>query len=527
MSLPIFKKWFWVRTPEVEKVLEKIEKKSWLNGFNTELGKRVSGALVLKNHFKAYEPPPRVVPEGYCSGMATDSAIMAQDDNLTDWAWIEAGASRVESWLADGIGFLGYPYLAEMALRVEFRGPCEILAEEQVREWINITSVGSKKTIDDDEISSKIKEIEVEFKRLNVKQTIRQYILDGLLYGLGHIWIDIEGVPITIDGQNIPLILTPEANLKGKLKRLENIEAVWAVPNLYNSDSPYQENYYKPINWWVQGNLTHQSRLLTNVPFVVSDLFKPAFNFGGPSLTQFLRPYSHNFLRIRNSNANIVSNFSKLVLKTTMAAEMETGAAMQGIEGRATVLRNLSEGQDTIVCDKEAEDVTIVSAPLSGLDHLYAQAQEAQAGIAGIPLVKLFGITPTGLNASSDGEIRVFYDKIAAQQEKTLRPALEKILKLVQLHLWNEIDPRIDFEFNPLWQEDAGEKINRNKAQADIDALYITSGVVSAEEARERLKNDVDSPYHNVDLSAPPPEPPEMADSDLNSLMKHDEESND
>ncbi|WP_241502645.1 anti-CBASS protein Acb1 family protein [Bombella intestini] len=36
-------------------------------------------------------------------------------------------------------------------------------------------------------------------------------------------------------------------------------------------------------------------------------------------------------------------------------------------------------------------------------------------------LVKLFGITPNGLNASSEGEIRVFYDEIAAFQENNLQ----------------------------------------------------------------------------------------------------------
>ena len=61
------------------------------------------------------------------------------------------------------------------------------------------------------------------------------------------------------------------------------------------------------------------------VPYGVSDLFKPSFNFGGMSLTQQLRPYVHNFLRTRNSISNITANFSKLVLKTDMGGLMATG----------------------------------------------------------------------------------------------------------------------------------------------------------------------------------------------------------
>ena len=41
--------------------------------------------------------------------------------------------------------------------------------------------------------------------------------------------------------------------------------------------------------------------------------------------------------------------------------------------------------------------------------------------VSGQPLVKFTGITPNGLNASSDGEIRVFYDDIHAEQEAVFR----------------------------------------------------------------------------------------------------------
>jgi hypothetical protein len=61
--------------------------------------------------------------------------------------------------------------------------------------------------------------------------------------------------------------------------------------------------------------------------------------------------------------------------------------------------------------------------PRWALSMLQAQAQEQMAAVSSIPLVKLLGIAPTGLNASSDGEIRVFYDYIHALQQSIFSTA--------------------------------------------------------------------------------------------------------
>ncbi|MDL2172472.1 anti-CBASS protein Acb1 family protein [Asaia sp. HumB] len=172
-------------------------------------------------------------------------------------------------------------------------------------------------------------------------------------------------------------------------------------------------------------------------------MLAPAFNFGGLSLTQQLKTYVHNFLRLRNSVSSIAANFSKLVLLTDMFGNMATPQRADygdinpsSVTGRANFLQGVSDGQDTFVADKTSEDVKILATPLGGLNELLAQAMEAMASIPGIPLVKLFGIQPTGLNASSDGEIRVFYDEIAAWQADQIEPTLRWMFNLVQIHLW-------------------------------------------------------------------------------------------
>ena len=410
--------------------------------------------------FTPYQPPPGVVPEGYerPAPLGIDSASTGMAD-IASWAMTQTASQP--SWMADGLGFLGYPTLAQMAQRAEFRKPCDVIAREATREWISLSThnpTDHTPTSIPSDPKARLHALEVEMKRLNVRELLHQQILDSLLYGIGHIWLNMADTPRTTYGQTLPLPLTSNGVRKGTLAGLKTIEPVWTTPNAYNADSPLQDDYYRPRNWWVQGCLVHRDRLISMVPYGVSDLFKPSFNFGGMSLTQQLRPYVHNFLRTRNSISNITANFSRLVLKTDMGSLMATGTGDEAdpttsITGRASFMQKISEGQDIIVADHQNEDVSVVATPLTGLADLQAQAMEAMASIPGIPLVKLFGITPNGLNASSAGEIRVFYDEIAAFQEAHMRPVLNRLLTLIQLNLWGETDPALEITFNPLWQQ--------------------------------------------------------------------------
>jgi len=120
-----------------------------------------------------------------------------------------------------------------------------------------------------------------------------------------------------------------------------------------------------------------------------------------------------------------------------------------------------------------------------------------------IPLIKLLGITPSGLNSSSDSEIRVFYDYVHAMQEALFTDPLEIILKVIQLDLFGEIDSNITFDYEPLYALD-GEALARvRKSDADTAQVLIHGGVISAGEERLRLVGDPNSGYQGLDGALP------------------------
>ncbi|HEY2023930.1 anti-CBASS protein Acb1 family protein, partial [Paraburkholderia sp.] len=148
--------------------------------------------------------------------------------------------------------------------------------------------------------------------------------------------------------------------------------------------------------------------------------------------------------------------------------------------------------------DMATEEFFQFSTPLGGLDALQAQAQEQQSAVSHIPLIVLLGITPTGLNASSEGELRVFYDYVRGYQTNVMGALMNDVATFVQLSLFGEVDDSIQWNWAPLLELTALEMSDKNNKDADTDSKYLQEGVVSPEQVAQRLNSDPNSPYSGL-----------------------------
>lgn len=406
-------------------------------------------------------------------------------------------------------GFIGYPRLAELAQISEYRSVTETTASEMTRQWIEIKSIG------DDDNSEKIKQIEECYEKLNIRDVFRKAIESDGFFGRGQIMIQMKGQDN--DKLGNPLLLTSKTIGKGCLKALVPIEPMWTAPAQCNTTDPTAEDFYKPKTWFVMGREIHRDRLFTLISRPVPDLLKSAYNFGGVSMSQLMMPYVDRWLRTVDSVSDLLHSFSLSGIKTDMSTILSGGCDEEvNMTLRAEVYNRFRDNRGLMMLDKDNEEFFQFNTPLSGLDALLAQSQEQLAMPSHTPLVKLLGVTPSGLNASSEGEIAVYYDYIKALQENILRDPLDKVLKLVQLHLFGEIDDSITFSFVPLAQMDESQLATIRKSDSDRDVAYIQAGVISAEEVRGRLASDTDSGYNGIDVEDVPEIPDDGFSDGLN-----------
>jgi uncharacterized protein len=270
------------------------------------------------------------------------------------------------------------------------------------------------------------------------------------------IFLEIDGI---IEGDELKMpIGTGDDDLsklkisRGALQAIRTVEPVWVWPITYNSINPLSPEWYRPETWLVMSQETHKTRLLTFISREVPDLLKPAYMFGGQSLTQLMMPVVENWLTTRRAVGEIVKKFSFNLIKLNITEALNSGNAGK-LAKRMGLFTHLQNNNGTMILDKETEDFINVAIPLSGLDQLQAQAQEHMASLSRIPIIKLLGIQPAGLNASSSGELRAFADSIHSYQESFFRPNLKTVLNLVQCSLFGEVDPGITFDFVPITEE--------------------------------------------------------------------------
>lgn len=427
--------------------------------------------------------PPGVVPPRARAAVAMDNAAQ-------NYGWLNNQTGYC------GMGFPGYTYLSELTQRSEYRAPTETIANEMTREWIKFTG-GT---------AAKVKELEAAFEEFDVQGCFRTIGMYDGFFGRGQLYISLKGQD-TDQRRKLPLVVDDKGATvtKGSLLHLKPIEPIWTTPYMYNSIDPTRDDFYRPDWWYVMGKQTHSSRLLSFVSRPVPDLLKPAYNFGGMSLTQLIEPYAQRWLKTVDSVNRLISNFSMSGIMTNMQASLEEGNNGSTLFNRAALFNRVRDNRGLMLLDKDSEEFFQFNVPLGSLDKLQAQAQEHMAAPTHIPLVKLTGITPSGLNASSEGEIQVFYDFISGEQENQFEANLKLVFRIIQLHLWGKVDPKIKFEWIPLDSPTDKELSEMRKSDGDRDAAYVDKGVVSPDEVRERLRGDPHSGYTFLTGDAPTP----------------------
>lgn len=422
--------------------------------------------------------------------MAMDEAV----GGINSWAggaWNSFGLNAA----FEGVTFLGYPYLAELAQRPEYRVIVETIATEMIRKWIRIEAKG------DSDKSRQIGRLTDEMERLQVRERFGQVCeIDGY-FGRAHLYVDTGQTDdreelLTPIGNGVNAI-SKEKIGKGSIKRLAVVEPVWCYPSSYNSNNPLKPDWYNPQRWFAMGSELHTSRLLPFVGREVPDMLKPAYAFGGLSLSQMAKPYVENWLNTRQSVADIIQAFSVMVLKTNLGETLTPGGDQ--LFARADLFNNTRDNRGLMMIDKEAEDFANVSAPLGTLDALQAQTQEHMAAVSRIPLVKLLGISPHGLNATAEPELRAFYDTIHAFQAKFFTPNLKRIFAMAQLNIWGRVDPDLSFVYEPLWSMTEKEEAEIRKLDAETGQIHVDTGALSSEEERSRIANDPSTRYPGID----------------------------
>ncbi len=264
----------------------------------------------------------------------------------------------------------------------------------------------------------------------------------------------------------------------------------------------------------------HDSRLVVFRGAHTDDYTRRTLNYWDFSVLQNCHEAIEHFNEIFRASRIMMTDASQGVFKMKGLIGMIAGGQRQLLETRAQMLDMGRSVARSIMLDagsagEEGESFTKIATQFAGVGDQLSQAAKRLAAATGIPVIILMGETPSGLNASGDANVRLWYDGIRSQQRKIVIPRMTSVYTLIgnALGFKGETYP---ITAKSLWQETPAEEAARRLVVAQTDVAYAGIEVLTPEEiAANRFRKDGWNAETKIDLTSrlgsfPEPEDPAL-----------------
>lgn len=98
----------------------------------------------------------------------------------------------------------------------------------------------------------------------------------------------------------------------------------------------------------------------------------------------------------------------------------------------------------------DTESVETRQFTFTGLNDIYESFMMDVAGAAQIPVTRLFGRSPSGMDATGESDLQHYYEVVEQAQVAYLSPVLNKLLPVMCMSEFGAIPDDLDYEYNPV-----------------------------------------------------------------------------
>ena len=333
-----------------------------------------------------------------------------------------------------------------------------------------------------------------ELKRVEARHNITGELTDAIrwarLYGGAVAVIDLYGDSKRMD---TPLVLSEV--LPGSFQGLLVRDRTLVTPSLELEDDVDDPDYGLPMFYDIEteegGTIrVHHSRVLrfTGRELPQRELVRE--NYWGASELEHIWDEIQRYTSVSANAAELVFKANLATLKMDGLGEMMsigTDDAKRKTESMMAEMTHMMSSFGLLLLNPE-ESLETHPYSFDGIKDMHEAFMTEVAGAAEIPVTKLFGRSPDGMNATGEADMRNYYERIASLQERMLRPALERLLPVVMMSCFLSVPENMGFVFNPLapMAPEETEEL-AGKLSSRVRELF-EAGIISREEARAELR---------------------------------------
>ncbi len=359
----------------------------------------------------------------------------------------------------------------------------DIIPNDMTREWREFTG-----EIEPD----LVKKLKAEEDRLQLSS----------MFNLGHKWARLYGTSLIVmsidDGGPPEEPLNMNRIKEGGLRHLKVVDRHhMSHADMQPINDPLSSNFGLPEFYrFNETNVKiHHSRVLRfDGVLLPYDEFRRN-NYYSDSVLDRLYESLTDLSTVTSSAASMVyeTNVDIMQIKGLMGY-LQTPEGETLLRKRFTLASQLKSFNNMMLLDSEEKWQTKKNS-FAGLPDLLDRYAQIISAASDVPATRLLGTSASGLNATGEGDLKNYYDKIRADQVKEYKPKLDYFDSIMAKSLGIDGD-NLEYEFNSLFQMTPKELSDLQLINAQRDALYLDRDIITEEIVAKELQQD--NTYSNI-----------------------------
>ena len=348
------------------------------------------------------------------------------------------------------------------------RSIVDIPASDMTREWRTIKSEGSE-------------EVQQEEQRLGLQIACGEALSWARLFGGAGI--------LMLTNQDLAKPLDVNKIGKGNLERLLVLDRWEMSPQTMNTWNVLASNYLMPEFYTVQGgsqsiHWTHFARFKgAKLP---RRQMAQTQGWGDSELRKCMEDL-RDTVSAKGGIAELMQEASIDIITREGLSDELASDQDEAITSRYTLFSQMKSIVNLALLDG-SETFDRKTLNLSGVAPTLEVLMVWLSGCAGIPATKLFGTSAKGLNATGEGDKKVYYDKIRGDQVTQLTPPINYLDQVMVRSALGNIPDGYDYVWNPLEQPNQVESAQAQLLRAQKDRIYDEDGIIKPSQIQKNLQ---------------------------------------
>ncbi len=477
---------------------------------------------------------------------------MSLTDMVLDGAKALAAASltRADSWVnaLTGLGTLR-DKLAHGQI-----GPSQVLADHVLENLYNGDHIAAKMvdavpkdatrrgyTIElegmaPNESARTARDIVQHARRLNALPSLRQAWIWGRLYGGGAVFVGADD-GLTMDQplneerirtiRSLTVAMKPQLTIRSRYQDEQHPKH--GEVETYEVRRAPAVGMMNPIR---TGTVIHESRLIMFGGTLGARFFSVNPDGFEDSVLQRVHTVLRDTATSWQSTSHLLTDASQGVLKIKNLMGLIASGGKETLRARVELIDMARSVCRSLLLDADGESFERVATSFAGIPELMDRFMMNAASAAEMPVTKLYGRSPAGMNATGESDTRGWYDTVEDAQSDVLQSRHERLLTVCMLAQDSPTKGKVPeswtIKYRPLWQPTAAEEATRKKTVAETHVALVNAQIMLEVEASLGLASDF--PSINVEMrqkiladelkarearaGEPPPDPKKLGTGD-------------